>query len=199
MLPARTHQRVGSLWLFFLISGSVASSQSSGYTVPTKAVKLDSKSIEAVLSAKTVAITAHEHPSVSVTSVDPAKKTATVVVHGGIRRGVDADKARKSVRDVMQEWGRLTVVDSPAEADLVLVVIEDSVPPSNFSKMNGDVTYRLRDRLGLFRGGEPEGIAQPLWVDISTESTFGALTGSSAGKVAKKFRADVEKLSKHSK
>jgi hypothetical protein len=43
--------------------------------------------------------------------------------------------------------------------------------------------------------GGPSPAAPPLWADVSTESTFGALSGSSAGKVAKKLRDDVEKLS----
>jgi hypothetical protein len=43
--------------------------------------------------------------------------------------------------------------------------------------------------------GGPSPAAQPLWADVSTESTFGALAASSAGRVAKKRRDDVEKLS----
>ena len=114
---------------------------------------------------------------------------------GGIRRGVDAEKARKSVEEMVRDWGRFAIVASPAEADLVLVIFEDSVPLSGFSTGTGDTKNRLRDILAVFRGGEPSPTAQPLWADVSTESTLGALSGSSAGKVAKKLRDDVEKLS----
>jgi hypothetical protein len=167
----------------------------STYTRPEKAVKPDAQAIAALLAAKTVAIVGIDAAVLEITSIDREKHTITAVKRGGIRRGVDAEKARKSVEEMVTDWGRFTAVASPAEADLVLVVFEDSVPPSGFSKGTGDAKYRLRDILAVFRGGEPSPAAQPLWADVSTESTFGALTGSSAGKVAKKLRDDVEKLS----
>jgi hypothetical protein len=98
------------------------------------------------------------------------------------------------VEEMVRDWGRFAAVESPADADLVLVIFEDSVAPSGFSKRTGDTTNRLRDTLAVFRGGEPSPAAEPLWADVSTESTFGVLSGSSAGKVANKLREDVEKL-----
>jgi len=48
----------------------------------------------------------------------------------------------------------------------------------------------------VFRGSDPPASSRPLWAGISTESTFGALTGSSAGKVTSQLRDDIEKLNK---
>ena len=164
----------------------------SAYTRPEKAVKPDAQATAALLAAKTVAIIGMD---VARREVTIAEKTITVTVRGGIRRRVDAEQARKSVEEMVGDWGRFTVVDAPGGADLVLVIFEDSVPPSGFSKTTGDTKNRLRDTLAVFRGGEPSPAAQPLWADISTESTLGVLSGSSAGKVARKLREDVEKLS----
>lgn len=170
--------------------------QEPGYTRPQKAMKPDARSVEAILGAKTLANVGIDASVLRVTSVDPKNKKVYVTGGGGIRRGVDAEKARKSVEEKIREWGRFTVLDTVTDADLVLVVFEDTVEPSGFSKMQGDSKSRLRDTLAVFRGGDPPSSAQPLWAAVSTESTFGALTGSSAGKVASQWREDVEKLSK---
>ena len=168
------------------------------YQLPEKAVALKDTARDIVRTAKTIAIVAREQHDVEVLSVDGKK--VTVAVHGGIRRGIDATKAKKDVERMLTEWQRFTVVDDPAQADLVLFIFEDSVPSSRFAKMQGDTKHRLRDRLGLFRGrSAAEGISEPLWADSHTESAFGALTGSSAAKVADKFRRAVEDAEKKSR
>ena len=163
------------------------------YLLPEKAVALKDVARDVVLSAKTIAIVARDQQVVEVLSVDHKKKTVTVAMPGGIRRGIDATKAGKDVERMLTQWQRFTVVDDPAQADLVLFIFEDSVPPSRFAKAQGDAKHRLRDRLGLFRGGSAaDRVSEPLWADSHTESAFGALTGSSAAKVADKFRRAVE-------
>ena len=180
---------VSPIWVF--ANDQPSTDRQAAYTRPEKAIKPDAQAIETLLAARTVAIVGLD---VARREVAIDEKTVTVTVRGGIRRGVDAEKARESVEEMVREWGRFTAVDSPAEADLVFVIFEDSVPPSGFSKGTGDTKNRLRDTLAVYRGGEPSPVAQPLWADVSTESTFGVLSGSSAGKVAKKLREDIEKL-----
>jgi hypothetical protein len=180
---------VSPIWAF--ATNQVSTGTQPAYTRPEKAVKPDAQGIAALLAARTVAIVGLDVARREVT-ID--EKTVTVTVPGGIRRRVDADKARTSVEEMVRDWGRFAAVESPADADLVLVIFEDSVAPSGFSKRTGDTKNRLRDTLAVFRGGEPSPAAEPLWADVSTESTFGVLSGSSAGKVANKLREDVEKL-----
>jgi len=182
---------IGPIWAF--AKDQAPTDSQSAYTRPEKAVRPDAQAIDALLAAKTVAIVGLDVAKREVT-ID--EKTVRVTVRGGIRRRVDAEEARKSVEEMVRGWGRFMAVDSPVDADLVLVIFEDSVPPSGFSKTTGDTKNRLRDTLAVFRGGEPSPAARPLWADISTESTFGVLSGGSAAKVANKLREDVEKFSK---
>jgi hypothetical protein len=165
----------------------------SPYTLPDKAVALKDSARDVVFSAKTIAIVARDQHFIEVVSVDEKRGNVTVAMPGGIRRGIDAAKAAKDVQRMLTQWKRFTVVDDPSQADLVLFIFEDSVPPSRFAKTQGDAKHRLRDRLGLFRGGPAaDRASEPLWADSHTESAFGALTGSSAAKVADKFRRAVE-------
>lgn len=168
------------------------------YRLPERAVALKDTAWDVVRAAKTIAIVARDQQVLEVLSVDGKK--VIVAVHGGIRREIDATKAKKDVERMLTEWERFTVVDDPAQADLVLFIFEDSVPSSRFATMQGDTKHRLRDRLGLFRSrSAAEGISEPLWADSHTESAFGALTGSSAAKVADKFRRAVEDAERKAK
>lgn len=172
-----------------------ATGESPTYTRPEKAVKPDAQAAAVLLAGNTVAILALDVAAFEVTAVDPAKHSITIVKRGGIRRRVDAEAARKSVEERIRDWGRFRIVASPAEADLVLVIFEDSVAPTRFSKGLGDTKTRLRDTLAVFQGGVPSPTSRPLWADVSTESTLGVFSGSSADRVVKKLRQDVEKLS----
>jgi hypothetical protein len=116
---------VSPTWTF--AKDQASTGRQAAYTRPEKAVKPDAQAIEALLAAKTIAIVGLDVARREVT-ID--EKTITVTVRGGIRRRVDAEKARESVEEMVREWGHFTAVDSPAEADLVLVIFEDSVPPS---------------------------------------------------------------------
>jgi hypothetical protein len=157
-------------------------------TLPDKPVKLDARVLDLVLAARTVAIVAAGRPTMEITSADTNSGRATLVIHDGIRRRVDGDKARAEVQKVIQDWGRFTLIDDLEKADLILAIAESTVPASNLSQMAGDTKHRLRDTLGVFA----RGVAEPIWVDTATENTFGALTGSAAGKVAGKFRSAIE-------
>jgi hypothetical protein len=157
-------------------------------TLPDKPVKLDARGSDLVVTARTVAVVATGSPTMEITSVDPNTGRATLVIHDGIRRRVDGDKAKQEVQEVIRDWGRFTLTDDLERADLILAIAESTVPASTLSQMAGDTTHRLRDTLGVFARGVPE----PIWVNTATENTLGALTGSAAGKVAEKFRRAME-------
>jgi hypothetical protein len=165
-----------------------AASHAQTLTLPDKPVKLDARNSDLVLAARTVAIVAAGRATMEIASAGPNSGRATLVIHDGIRRRVDADKAKREVQKVIQDWGRFTLTDDLEKADLVLAIAESTVPASSFSQMTGDTGHRLRDTLGVFARGVPE----PIWVDTATENTFGALTGSAAAKVAGKFRRAIE-------
>lgn len=160
------------------------------YLPPAKAVKLTAEATTALKQAKTAALIAIDVSRVQVVSIDEKKKTVRVAMPGGIRRGVDADKARAELLDGMRDWNRFAIVDDMAQADLVIVVFEDTVEPSRFSKANGDQKHRMRERLAVYAAGRPD---TPLWANEVRESTFGAITGSPVGKVVDKFRDELEK------
>ena len=178
--------------LFCAAATSSAQPAERMYVVTAKTVKMDLAGRDIVLKAKTVAIFAAERRDLEILNVDEKKRTAVVEIHGGIRRGVSAEKAKKALETMVREWGRFALVDDPEQADLVMFLAEDSVPPSGFSQMGGDFRHRLRDRLAVFPGRVAPSEAPTIWADTNSESTFGALTGSSVAKVANKFRRDVE-------
>ena len=91
---------------------------------------------------------------------------------------------------MLSDWGAFSLVDDPAQADLVLVIEEQTLKPSFVS----DGKIRIRDTLAVFPTGGP-GVAPPLWVGIDTESALAAssgLTTPDAEGVVEKFRRDVE-------
>lgn len=98
----------------------------------------------------------------------------------------DPDRGKAKVAEALQEWGRLTVLDDPLKADLVLVVTE-----GNHLKFG--VQGQLYDELHVFAGGAlPDANAAALWHDEAREG-FKALP---ATKVAQKFQKYVEELEK---
>jgi hypothetical protein len=141
-------------------------------------------------SAKPAALVAVTVNRATIVSRDDRKKDVVISIPGGIRRAVDADKAKSELLESMRKWNRFAIVDDPQQADLVIVVFEDTVEPSSFSKANGDRKRRIRERLAVFAAGQSD---QPLWAGEERESTLGALTGSTVGKVVNKFREELEK------
>lgn len=178
--------------LALVIVGTHAQEAAShtGYTLPTKEQKLDSKGRERVLSARTVAVLASSLPLI----VREDKSTARLTY----RRGrVGPKKAKAEVEKVLSEWGAFSLVDDPDQADLVLVLEEQTLEPSFMS----DGNVRLRDTLAVFPTGGP-GTAPPLWVGITTENGLAAaaaLTTPDAEGVVERFRRDVEEARNRAK
>jgi hypothetical protein len=181
---------INALAVALLLSWPIAAHPQT-LTLPAKAVKLEAAGAELGLAARVVAIVASGRPTIEIGSTDPTTGRATLVIHDGIRRRVDGNKAKQEVQQVIEAWGRVMVTDDLEKADLILAIVESTVPASSFSQMAGDTSHRLRDTLGVFARGVPE----PIWVDTATESTVGALTGSAASKVAEKFRRALEAAS----
>jgi hypothetical protein len=159
-------------------------------TLPAKELKLDAKAVERVLSAKTIAVLAAALPLFT-----QENKTTVLMTYRRGRTG--PEHAQADVKKVLSEWGAFSLIDDPAQADLVLVIEEQTLPPSFAS----DGKVRLRDTLGVFPTGGP-GVAPPLWVGIDTESALAAasgLTTPDAEGVVEKFRRDVENARKRVK
>jgi hypothetical protein len=159
--------------------------------LPTKEIKLDAKALERVLSAKTVTVLAGTVPLFRRQSGEPG----IIVTYRGGRVG--PEKAKADVMKVLAEWGAFSLLDDPAQADLVMVIQEQTLAPSYMS--NGNV--RLKDTLAVFSTGGP-GAAPPLWVGIDTENALAAgsgLTTPDAEGVVEKFRRAVEEAKKRIK
>ena len=153
----------------------------TGYKLPTKEQKLDPKNLERILSAKTVCVLAASMPFIAKEG-----KAAQVMYRGG---RVGPEHAKADVEKILSEWGAFSLVENPNQADLVLVIEEQTLAPS----WKSDGQARLRDTLAIFPTGGP-GVAPPLWVGIDTESALLAphtLRPDAEG-VVKKFRRDVE-------
>lgn len=167
-----------------------AAASLTGYKLPTKEQKLDSKGRERVLSARTVAVLATSVPFV----VQEDRSTARLTYRRG-RAG--PEKAKADVEKVLSEWGAFGLIDDPAQADLVLVIEERTLGPSFMS----DGNVRLRDTLAVFPTGGP-GTAPPLWVGITTENALAAaaaLSTPDAKAVVERFRRDVDEARNRAK
>jgi hypothetical protein len=153
------------------------------YKLPTKEQKLDAKGLERVLSAKTVAVMASSTPFTE----KRGKDKVSVYYRGG---RVGPEKAKADVEKVLSKWGAFNLVDDPAQADLVMVMEEQTLGPSFMSEGK----LRLKDTLAVFPTGGP-GVADPLWVAIDTENALAAATGLTtpdAEGVVERFQREVE-------
>jgi hypothetical protein len=179
--PVRFWGFLSALIALFVVGANAQAPVSP--TLPTKELKLDAKAVERVLSAKTVALLATALPLFT-------QENRTTVGMTYRRGRTGPAKAQADVKKVLSEWGAFSLVDDPAQADLVLVIEEQTLPPSFAS----DGKVRLKDTLGVFPTGGP-GVAPPLWVGIDTESALAAasgLTTPDAEGVVETFRRDVE-------
>ena len=168
--------------LFVVGANAQVPASLTGYRLPTKEVRLDAEALERVLSSKTVAVLADSVPLIT------RQDRAAMVTYRGRRAG--PENAKADVEKVLAEWGAFSLVDDPAQADLVLVIQEQTLAPSFLS----DGKVRLRDTLAVFPKGGP-GAAAPLWVGIDTENALAAasgLTKPDAEGVVKRFQRDVE-------
>ena len=158
------------------------------YRLPTKEIELAVRHRDTVLSAATVAVIVRVRPLVS----REGKADAAVTYRAG-RSGPDA--ARGEVVQALQRWGAFEVVEDPAQADLVLVVLEETLPPGfgSTSDIRGP-QYRLKDTLGVYRG-KIDDPADPLWAGIVTEGRLKRSLSNaapSAAGVIEEFRRAVE-------
>ena len=172
------------------VPGKAQSADTSPYVPPEKSIKLSTAAAATLARARTAALVALDTSRLEVVSFNANTKETVIVRRGGIRRAVSADKAREELADGIRKWNRFTIVDDPLRADIVIVVFEDTVEPSAFTKVTGDRKHRLRERLAVYPPDRP---TEPLWANEVRESTVNALTGSPVGKVVDKFREDLEK------
>lgn len=180
---ARFSSAVSALLALFIV-GATAQEPAAlkGYKLPTKEQKLDSKGLERVLSAKTVALV--------VSSVPLLRKDdkGNLTITGRTGR-LGPERAKADVEKVLSEWGAFSLVDDPAQADLVLLIEEQTLAPNMFSEGR----TRLRHTLVVFPTGGP-GAAPPIWVGIDTQNAMMASWGAKGDGegVVKKLRRDIE-------
>lgn len=121
-----------------------------------------------------------------------ARKVALVGALGhvaatGVALNPSAKKAQELLEKEVRKWGRFTVVEDPAQADLVLILFE-----GNRAAGSGG-TIRTA-RLAVVPGGPPPKRGDlPLW-DGEASGTIFATSG--APKVISQFRAYLENLDK---
>jgi len=134
-------------------------------------------------------------------------KTVTVVGELGAvlepRRGKfgpDATRAKSQVESVIRKWGRFSVVEDPAVADLVLLITEGT-----YERTSEEVSeVVLMDRLQVFKGAEFfMADSAPLWdsgeieyADFSPVISLWNPTWMPSIRVAKSLRQFVEALEK---
>jgi hypothetical protein len=123
---------------------------------------------------------------VSAKSVAIVSRLGEVAETGRLMWDPNPDKAKDKLQKAVREWGRLTIVDDPAAADLVLVIVEGN--RSSFIKQG-----ELYEVLLAFPGGSSEREdSKPLWQQEAKEG-FG---GRPADKLLERFRKYVEGLEK---
>jgi hypothetical protein len=153
----------------------------TGYKMPTKEMKLESKNLERVVSAKTVAVLVS-----SVPLMTKEGKEVIISYRGG---RVGPEKAKADVEKALAEWGAFGLIDDPSQADIVLMIEEETIR----GNMLSEGTPRLKQTLVVFPTGGP-GAAPPLWVGIVTENALMAKhrRTADAKEVVERFRRDVE-------
>lgn len=109
------------------------------------------------------------------------------VAQWGLALNPSEKKAQELLEKEVRKWGRFTIVDDPAQADLVLVLFE-----GNRAAGGGGVIRTAR--LSVVPGGQPPKRGDlPLWDEDASGSILGR---SGAPKVIAKFRAYLETLDK---
>lgn len=109
------------------------------------------------------------------------------VAERGITLNPSAEKAQQSLEKEIRKWGRFTVVEDPAKADLVLILYA-----GNRAAGGGGVFVTAK--LVIFPGGSSLKRGDlPLWQDDASGSI---LSPTAAPKVIAKFRTYLENLDK---
>jgi len=174
--------------------------KTGGYAVPSEPIKLETEaSKQALLAAKKVAVIAFAKPAITVEQ--RSRREIRVTEHGGIKRKVDVNKAKNELERTLKKWGRFTLVAQSADADLVFVIFDESVPPSGFTRaIVKDTQYRLKDTVAVFKGGSQEDSKrQALWMHADSETAFSALGGSLSDGIVSQLRKEVEEAEKTTK
>jgi hypothetical protein len=81
--------------------------------------------------------------------------------------GPQGDRKEKNVEKEVKKWGRFSLVDNPADADLVIVCIRFL----DTTRLSGSLVY---ENLFVFKGGvgNPDWRAMPLWTAMQIEALF---------------------------
>lgn len=113
-------------------------------------------------------------------------KTVASIYRGASDRvpAVKGEEPDRDVVDVLQKWGRYTVVEDPSKADLVMVTVS-LLPGTKFFGGRQNARYRS---VFIFQGGtRPDWSKMPLWAAMEQQG----FTSASAGLV-KRLRKQVE-------
>ena len=156
---------------------------SQTYRLPKEEVRLGADGRATVLAARSVAVLADSRPLI--------RRDGTRVVVSYVSGRVGPGKAKADVEMALTEWGRFSVVSEAAEADLVLVIVEETLPPNLLS----DGRLRLGHTLGVVATrGPTTGL---LWLGTTTDGGLvSAFRSPSASRVVDEFREEVEKASR---
>ena len=86
--------------------------------------------------------------------------------------GPQGEDREKSVEKELKKWGRFSVVNNPADADLVFVCVRYM----DFGRTNPP----MYENLLIFKGGlnHPDWSAMPLWTAMQIETLFGSSPGT---------------------
>jgi len=132
--------------------------------------------------------------TVAVVSYGPQPEGGTKSVIGGMLTGMpsykqaNAKRAKKDMESEISKWNRYTLVDNPAQADIVLAVRE-----WNHTRILG--REYLASRVAVFRGGADFEQKLEMLRGGEYETDFGSTTKI----IAKDFRHVLEKLGKQTR
>ena len=130
-------------------------------------------------------------------------KTVTVMARQGTsgtaRIRPNAQRAKAQVEAAVRKWGRYQIVDNPAKADLVIVVVEGNAPAEQIDA-DHPALYKmtamqlLSDTLTIYKGGGITPDSKPLWSWTET----GEDRGWPADRAVEKFRGDMRRAALNS-
>lgn len=130
-------------------------------------------------------------------------KTVTVMARQGTsgtaRIRPNALRAKAQVEAALRKWGRYQIVDNPAKADLVMVVVEGNAP-AELPDADHPALYKmtamqlLSDTLTIYKGGGITPDSKPLWSWTET----GEDLGWPADRAVERLRQDERKAALNS-
>jgi len=110
---------------------------------------------------------------------------------GSSRIRPNAQRAKAQVEAALRKWGRYQIVDSPAKADLVLIVVEGNATAGSEEPVRFRMTAMqlLSDTLTIYKGGGIKPDSKPLWSCRET----GEDLGWPADRAVERLRRDERK------